>query len=628
MNSVPADSLSIFFNAIALIDQGKLDIINTMSVADRLRTTQSTDHAIVLYKYWLLANPDNPLRYVAAFNCGVQLQAQSKLQEAIQYFEKALAAKPDFYQARQSIAICLERTGDKTGALAALQRIVDEQKSITRENIANKVLALKNIARIQRATAMSEAALKEATELDPMQTELLQHWINTRQSRCVWPALEPIGPYTREQVIDQLAPLTASMLFDDPACLLRASAQYTRQQVGYSSIVTEGGWPLPLKPKRKKLKIGYLSSDLCNHAIGYLMMDVFKHHDRSRYDIVAYNIGERTNDGLQQKIMGTIERWVDVKPLPDKQAAKQIVEDEIDILLDINGHTNFQRTRLLAMKPAPIIANWLGFPGSIGSDFHDYIIADDFIIPPTHEHYYSEKVLRLPCYQPNGALIDIPQPKKSRTELGLPEQGFVFCCFNGAIKITPEVFSRWMTIMKAVPDSVLWLRGGGSDDAPIHLRQAAERQGVSGKRLVILPFQANTEYLACHRYADLFLDTFPYGAHTTASDSLRMGVPIVTLPGDGFPSRVCGSLSRAAGIPEMICRSPREYVEKAIHLATHPEALRAVRDKLATTLPTSTLFDSANLVKHLESLFEQMWTDYCIGKLLEPKDFRRLTGKA
>ncbi|GAB1393993.1 hypothetical protein MASR1M60_21570 [Rhodocyclaceae bacterium] len=617
-------ALTPFFSAIAQIDAGQFALTSVMALADQLRNEQQQEHAILLYKYWLLANPQEPMRFVAEYNCGVQLQAQGQLLDAQRFFQQAIASKPNFHQARQSLALCQERTGDKAGALATLQQLLDELKSVTPDNLSNKVQALKNIARLERNTATAETVLKEAAELDPMQTELLQHWINTRQTRCVWPVIQPLGPYGVEQVKEQLAPLSASIYSDDPQYLLRSGARYTRQQMGHNAPLTLGAWPLPAKPQRDRLKIGYLSSDLCNHAIGYLMTDVFKHHRKDRYEIVVYNIGERTNDGLQTKVMASVERWVDIRSVPDKQAARQIVEDGIDILLDINGHTNYQRTKLLAMKPAPILANWLGYPGSMGSEVHDYIIADDFIIPPTHESYYSERVLRLPCYQPNGALMPIPQPRKTREELGLPASGFVFCCFNGAIKITAPVFARWMTILKAVPDSVLWLRGGGSDDAHVHLRQEAERQGVSAQRLIVLPFQSNTEYLACHRYADLFLDTFPYGAHTTASDALRAGVPIVTLAGEGFPSRVCGSLSRAAGIPEMVCRTPGEYIEKAIHLAQNPAAFKALRDKLQQCLPTCSLFDSAKLVTHLEDLFEQMWTAYCAGQLQQEKDFRKL----
>jgi predicted O-linked N-acetylglucosamine transferase (SPINDLY family) len=616
------EALSVFFTSISQIDNRKLDLVGLVTASDALKAVGLLDHGIVLYKYWMLSNGESQILYLAAYNCAVQLIGLGRIDEAQQMLSRSITLKPDFTLARLTLANTYERQGNKPKAIATLQSAIEHLTQITSGNVSSKVLALKNIARLKRNTAEAEAALKEAAELDPTQAELVQHWINTRQTRCSWPALQPLGALSIEEIKNLLAPLTGSMILDDPQYLLRVSASYTRQQIGSAGMVTHGAWPVPIASTREKLRIGYMSSDLCNHAIGYLMTDVFKHHDRKRYEIRVYNIGERTRDPLQEKVYQAVDSWTDVKPMPDKQAAKAILDDGIDILLDINGHTNFQRTRLLAMKPAPIIANWLGYPGTMGSEFHDYIIADDFIIPPTHERFYSEQVLRLPCYQPNGALIGIPQPKLSRVELGLPEKGFVFCCFNGAIKITSQIFSRWMTILRAVPGSVLWLRGGGSDDAPIHLREEAARQGVEGHRLVVLPFQSNTEYLACHRYADLFLDTFPYGAHTTASDSLRMGVPIVTLPGDGFPSRVCASLSSAAGIPEMICRSPREYVDKAIHLATHPGELQAIRSKLSAGLPTCTLFDSAKLVRHLEELFETMWQDYCTGKLQQPKDFR------
>jgi predicted O-linked N-acetylglucosamine transferase (SPINDLY family) len=254
----------------------------------------------------------------------------------------------------------------------------------------------------------------------------------------------------------------------------------------------------------------------------------------------------------------------------------------------------------------------------MGSDVHHYIIADDFIIPPGYEFFYSEGVLRLPCYQPNGKLFQVPPVAPSRAELGLPEGAFVFCCFNGSVKITEPMFSRWMRILAQVPNSVLWFRGSATDDFALRLRVEATARGISPDRLVFLSFRANTEYLACHAHADLFLDTFPYGAHTTASDALRMGVPIVTLAGLSFASRVCGSLSIAAGLPDLVCATPEEYEAKAVSLATNPSEMAAVRNKLAIARPNATLFDAPKLVQHLEQLFETMWQAYATDSLPLP----------
>jgi predicted O-linked N-acetylglucosamine transferase (SPINDLY family) len=600
----------LFSETIRKVESKELDLLGLISSTDSLTKAGQADLAVVLYKFWLLANPDHPLRYAAAFNCGSLLIAQGDLAGGKEFLQQAVACNPEFFPARLNLATVMERLNDAEGALASLRATVDRLAGVSRSSIDSKVLALKNIARIQRATAEAETALRQAIEIDPTQAELVQHWINNRQSRCIWPVLEPVGRLGVDDLRQMMAPLSASVHADDPELQRAVARNYVERALRDEPCVTAGRWPPPASPIKQKLRIGYLSSDLCNHAIGYLMTDLFGCHDKSRYEIRVYNIGERTDDPLQRKIMGQVDHWADIKSMPDKAAAAMIVRDGVDILLDINGHTNYQRTRLLALKPAPIIVNWLGYPGTIGSDSHDYIIADDFIIPPSHEAWYDEKVIRLPCYQPNGRLQAVPLPGKSRAELGLPEKGVVFCCFNGAVKITEPMFSRWMGILQQVPDSVLWMRGsaGDTDD---RLRSEAAKRGTAAERLVFLPFISNTEYLACHRYADVFLDTFPYGAHTTASDALRMGVPIVTLAGASFPSRVCGSLSIAAGAPDLVCDTPAAYMELAVELGNNAQRRQEVRQRMADALPQSLLFDSVQLTEKLELLFEKMWSDYC-----------------
>jgi predicted O-linked N-acetylglucosamine transferase (SPINDLY family) len=607
-----------FLEAIRRIDGKQLDVFGLIGAADGLTAEGEQDLAIMLYKYWMLANPQDPLRHVPAFNAGSMLLSKGDLPGAQSMLAAAVEANPDFYGARLNLASAIERAGERDKAVAELNQLVERLGLISRANIGSKVQALRSIARMLRNSDTAERAMRMAVEIDPTQTELAQHWANNRQSRCMWPSLEAIGALTFGDIIHRMAPLSISAYTDDPLLHMNAAINYTlHQMTGIGNLRTLGRWPAPARTTPEKLKIGYLSSDFCNHAVGYLISDIFQFHDKSRYEISVFNIGERTNDPLQTKIMGQVDQWHDIRPLSDKDAARKIVDAGIDILIDMNGHTNYQRTRLLAMRPAPIIANWLGYPGTMGSDVHDYIIADDFIIPPAHADYYTERVLHLPCYQPNGRLFGVPQTALTRADLGLPETGVVFCCFNGAVKIIEPVFSRWMSIMRAVPGSVLWLRGI-NDDTEARLRKEAEARGVAGNRLLFLAFRSNTEYLGCHRYADLFLDTFPYGAHTTASDCLRMGVPMVTLPGLSFPSRVCGSLMRSAGIAELICATPEEYVAKAIELGNNPAELNRYKRQLAERLPTCVLFDPQRLTVALEGLFQQMWTDYCQGAQPQP----------
>ena len=612
-------SLSLFQASQSRIAAGELDVVGLINAASQLAAQGHGDLALALYKSWLLANPDNPIRYAAAFNCGSHLLGEGDLAGARDLLGLAVTANPDFFPARLNLASAHERLGALELAQQEWQQVITRLALVTRENISLKVLSFKNVARTLRGTEAAENALKQAVELDPTQRELVQHWVSTRQARCVWPAVAPVGTLSAGDVRRMMAPLSMSMLVDDPLLQFATARADSMHAIRSGlSLRTMGHWPPPADSTKGKLKIAYLSSDFCNHAVGYLISDVFEFHDRGRFEITVYNLGEKTDDAIQQKIRSKVDRWVDIRAMGDKEAAAMIVGHGIDILLDMNGHTNYQRIKLLALKPAPIIANWLGYPGTMGTDFHDYIIADDFIIPRSHEGFYGEKVLRLPCYQPNGRLQQVPAPVKTRAELGLPEDALVFCCFNGAVKITEPVFSRWMQIMSKVPGSVLWLRGSVGDTDE-RLRCEAAKRGIAPERIAFLPFIANSEYLACHRYADIFLDTFPYGAHTTASDALRMGVPIVTLAGLGFPSRVCGSLSRAAGMPDLICETPEDYIALAIELGNNRERRDEIRRCMAEQLPHCMLFDPAGLTHELEQLFESMWAGYCAGVVHKPE---------
>ena len=606
-----------FIEAIRRAESGTLDLMGLITAADGLVADGDSELTPILYKFWLLANPTHALWHIPAFNCGSQLLQRGDLQGAKEFLGRAVAYSPDFYPARLNLASVFERMGAADQAVVELQQINERLAQITASNIGSKVQACRSIARLQRSTEVAEKVLRQSIEVDPSQRELVQHWVNGRQGRFVWPSLEPVGTLSVRDIQAMMAPLSISSYVDDPLMHLDAGRSYTQQMVSKMPCSTVGDWLPPADPHAPKLKIAYLSSDFCQHAVGYLMLDVFDYHNRARYEITVLNISPRTDDPIQQKIMSQVDRWVDLYGVDDKLAAKRIVDLGIDILLDMNGHTNYQRTRLLAMRPAPIIVNWLGYPGTMGSEDHHYMIADDFIVPPAYEKYYSEKVLRLPCYQPNGKLYPVPPVQGTRADFGLPEDAVVFCCFNGSVKVTPAMFSRWMTILAQVPRSVLWLRGCG-EEGEKRLRIEALRRGVDGARLVFLPFRSNTEYLGCHRFADIFLDTFPYGAHTTASDSLRMGVPIVTIAGLGFASRVCASLSRAAGMPDTICATPEQYVRMAIELGNDPQKRQDIRRRLAEALPGCVLFDSRLLVQHLEGLFETMWSDYCGGTLPRP----------
>ena len=295
------------------------------------------------------------------------------------------------------------------------------------------------------------------------------------------------------------------------------------------------------------------------------MTQVFESHDRSKFEVLAYYCGIARDDAIRQRIVAAAEHWVDITAMRDEEAALQIARDGVDILVDLNGYTKFARTRVFTFRPAPVQVNWFGYPATMGTPYHHYIIADAGIIPEGDEIFYSEEVLRLPCYQPNDRLRLVAEAKPTRADCGLPEDAFVYCSFNATQKLTQRMFDTWLTILASTPGSVLWMLKS-ADDVHARLHQYAAARGVAPERIIWADKKSNPEHLARYPLADLFLDSFPYGAHTTASDALWMGVPVLTLQGRSFAARVCASLLAAAGVPELAAASETEYRGKAIVL--------------------------------------------------------------
>jgi predicted O-linked N-acetylglucosamine transferase (SPINDLY family) len=469
----------------------------------------------------------------------------------------------------------------------------------------------------------AEAHLKASLELDPRQREAMQHYVALRQRQCLWPVVTPFEGVDRRAMVAGMSPLSIAAYTDDPLLQLGIAADYCRQDVAVSPAdIIRTHWSATGRGAGERLRIGYLSSDLRHHAIGYLMAEVFELHDRSKVEIFAYYCGiPAEGDAIQARYRASADHFIDISALSPQEGARRIADDGIQILIDVNGYTREGRTKLVALRPAPVIVNWLGFPGTMASPHHHYIIADDWIIPPDNEIYYTEDVRRLPCYQPTDRTRAIA-PTPTRAEVGLPEEGTVFCCFNGAHKITRFVFLRWMTILGRVPGSVLWLLDGHGDSNQ-RLKAEAERHGIAPERIIFAGKLRNPEHLARTKLADLVLDTTPYGAHTTASDALWVGVPVLTISGRSFASRVCGSLVRAAGLPELVCVSAGDYVDRAVALGRDPARLKRLREKLAENRDRSTLFDVPGLVRALEGLLEGMWAD-CLAERLPRPDLANL----
>ncbi len=373
------------------------------------------------------------------------------------------------------------------------------------------------------------------------------------------------------------------------------------------TITTRNQRALPPRlHSNNKITIGYISADFRQHPVSFLMAEIFELHDRSRFKIVAYAYDNSESSTLRKRLEFAFDDFVDISGNTDEEAANNISADNIDILVDLTGLTKNSRSGILALRPAPIQVNYLGYPGTMGADFVDYLIADQFVIPEDQRECYTEKVVWMPdCFMPNDSTRLRPKPP-TRKDCALPESGFVFCCFNQTYKITPEIFDTWCRLLRAVPDSVLWLPSSNSQ-AEGNLRKEAENRGVASGRIIMAPKLAQIEsHLARLQCADLFLDTIPYNAHATCSDALWMGLPVITCVGQTFPSRVAGSLLSAIGLPELITYNLDDYFNLALGLATDSKKLEAIRQKLIFNRDSTPLFDSERFTRNLEKVYIQM----------------------
>ena len=333
--------------------------------------------------------------------------------------------------------------------------------------------------------------------------------------------------------------------------------------------------------RHDRIRVAYLSADFHEHATAHLIAGLFEMHDAARFELTAVSFGPETGDPMRERLRRAFPHFVDVRDRSDRDVAAMLRESEIDIAVDLKGFTANSRTGILALRPAPVQVNYLGYPGTMGAPYIDYIIADRHVIPPDHDIHYTEKVVRLPdAYQVNDATRRIAEPAPTRAEAGLPEAGFVFCCFNSNYKITPEIFAVWMRLLERVPGSVLWLLEG-NPLASENLRAEAKRRGVAPDRLIFAPTLPADLHLARHRLADLFLDTRPVNAHTTASDALWAGLPLVTCVDDAFAGRVAASLLHAVGLPELVARDLEQYEAIALRVATTSSLRSELRARLA-----------------------------------------------
>ena len=456
--------------------------------------------------------------------------------------------------------------------------------------------------------------LQAAIAADPQLAEAHANLLGPMMEICAWPALErklnellALAERAPPEVWAERVRPFDLMALPVPRELQRAAGRHHASKLLREAGGARAAVAAPPPPGRSRLRIGYVSSDFRNHATTHLCVGLFGRHDRSRFEVTAYSFGADDGSSYRKRIEAECEHFVDVSALSLDETLRRIAGDGMHVLVDMKGYCGGARPEIFARRAAPIQVSYLGYPNSMHAPFMDYIVADRVVIPEADAHWYAEAVAWLPgAYQINDCEQPIDERVPSREEHGLPERGFVFCCFNNTYKIEAGIFASWMRILQAVPDSVLWLYRSNVP-AKYALWKAAERHGVERRRIVFAAGMPKPQHLARLRLADLVLDTHYYNAHTTTTDALWAGVPVLTWPGEMFASRVAASLLTAVGMPDLIAATREDYERRAVELAREPQALAALRARLAANRLSTPLFDTNAHVRHLEAAFEAMW---------------------
>jgi len=543
----------------------------------------------------------------AIFNHGVVLQTLGRFEEAVVSYERVVEFDPGHADA----------LGNWGGVLFETRRFFDAlvlyNKAIAIRPVDARALYNKGVVLLE-LTQLEEALIcfSQALAFDPDYEFLFGLKLHTQMRMCDWHNLRSQLVYIESALLEGrrvIAPFPVLGLLDSPELQFLSSRTFVDSK---STPVNLGGEFL-VNRNDQKIRIGYYSSDFYSHATSYLMIELFEAHDLGKFEIYGFSIGPVVSDDIQRRVSGAFYQFIDVSKKSDLEISRISRDLRIEIAVDLKGFTKGSRLGIFAHRCAPVQVNYLGYPGTMGASFIDYIIADDVLIPPVGRQYYGEKVVYLPCsYQPNDSNRIISDRVFTRSEMGLPETGFVFCCFNSNYKILPEMFDVWMRLLSKLGGSVLWLL----EDNPLavdNLRKEAIVRGVAPDRLVFANRISLDEHLARHRLADLFLDTFPCNAHTTMSDALWAGLPALTLCGQSFASRVAASLVGALGLSDLVVETIEAYESKAIELSTNPELLSRIKSRLGRERSTSTLFNGRFLARHLEIAFKMMSERYRSG---------------
>jgi predicted O-linked N-acetylglucosamine transferase (SPINDLY family) len=601
------DALTRFDQALAINPDFVEALNNRGNVLQRLKRDEA---ALATFDRVLAREPN----FIEAHNNrGNALQGLKRFEAALASYDRALALRPDYAEAHYNRGGALKSLKRYEEALASYDRALALRPDYA-EALFSRGDVLNELCRHEEATPSYERAIA----LRPDHPYAYSGLAEAALATCDWRRMAELSARLATSVSEGSAivnPFTLIRCSDDPALHLQCASTFIADKLGGPRPPL---WTGTVRA-HERLRLAYLSADFHRHATAYLTAELFELHDRERFEVTGIAFGRDDGSDIRRRLVKSFDRFHDVRAKDDREIATLLHALEVDIAVDLKGYTQDSRPEIFSYRPAPIQVNYLGYPGTMGADFIDYIIGDAIVTPLHRQAFYREKIVQLPdAYQVNDRKRRIAEHTPSRSEVGLPKDGFVFCCFNNSYKITAPVFDIWMRLLREISASVLWLLRDNAT-AESNLRREAQARGVDPERLIFAGRTSVEDHLARHRLADLFLDTLPYNAHTTASDALWAGLPVLTCQGEAFAGRVAASLLHAVGLPELVTHNLNDYEAQARGLAGDDALLRSLRGRLAANRQTHPLFDTDRFRHHIEAVYLRMWEIHQRGEA--PRSF-------
>ncbi|HTP62459.1 MAG TPA: tetratricopeptide repeat protein [Burkholderiales bacterium] len=606
--SQPAEAAQLYRDALKLAPDNPGIWLGLAFVCSGLPGQQ--EEAVRCLRQCLQLDPESAEAHGAL---GGLLLAEGRLEEAIAHYRAGIRSEPGNAMLHCQLGNAMMSSGRPADAVSWYEKTLQLDPGLALAH-----LNLGSVHGLLRAHDRAIACYEAALRIQPDNAAARGNLLYEKQRICDWSRFEELCARQRldsqRETEQEVLPFNLLSIPSTAAEQLQCAKQYGTRQ---ARAVARDRERLAFRHERRlpggRLRIGYLSADLREHPVASLVAEMFELHDRSRFEVLAYSYGPNDKSPMRRRLEQAFDRFANIAPLSHADAATRIHADGVNILVDLTGYTTFGRPEIASLRPAPVQVSYM-FPGTLGTGFYDYILTDRYVTPPGGEAYLSEKPVYMPgTYMANDRKRTVGATP-SRGELGLPERSFVFCCFNHTYKILPGMFAAWVRLLQAAPDSVLWLLKS-NPWAEQNLLREAQRYGVAAGRLIFAPLLPQAQHLGRLRAADLFLDTQPYNAHTTASDALWAGLPVVTCSGDTFASRVAGSLLTAIGLPELATHSMEAYEALALRLARNPAELSALRGKLSRNRDSTPLFDTPAFTSHLETAYLQMWENHLAGNL-------------